>query len=131
MALPGVFAPPASAPDFSIPVEPSIIERRILATQCDGISEEMSLLAMDSGLMTRPPTSAGVYIDKGNTPDGTKWFLHRAADDPETTYCGIAFIGSGQGTNISVTGLRSRDMEAARIAIESGDFLCRCKQLSE
>ncbi len=81
--------------------------------------------------MTQPATSGGVYLDKGSTPDGTKWFLHRALDNPETTYCGVALIGSGAKTNVSVTGIRSRDMGAARTAVQFGDFLCECKRLSK
>lgn len=80
--------------------------------------------------MTRPAAIDGVYLDGGRMPDGTKWFLHRAVDDPQITYCGIALIGSGDATNVSVTGVRSTDMEAAKAAVEFGDFLCTCKQLA-
>lgn len=128
--LPDVFTPPASTPDFSLPVNSSAIERLILNSRCGSISEDLSQLSIASGLITRPATTGGVYLDKGRMPDGTKWFLHRAHDDPETTYCGIALIGLGKETNVSVTGVRFKDMDAAKAAVEFGDFLCRCKQLS-
>lgn len=131
-ALPDAFTPPATAPDFSIPVNSSVLAQRVLRSKCKGSGADMSRMSgLMAGSITRPETIGGVYLDRGRMADGTRWFLHRAADDPEITYCGVALIGSGEQTNVSVTGIRFGDMTAAKTALESGDFLCTCKQLSE
>lgn len=127
--LPDVFASPGEAPDFSLPSKPASIEKRILSSECGDTSPDIS--GLGSGLMTRPARSDGLYLDKGRADDGTKWFLVRAKDDPDITYCGIAIAGGDEGTNVSVTNVRRTDMDLAKAAIESGDFLCRCKQLAK
>lgn len=128
--LPEVFTPPDGAPDFSLPQELHLIERRILSSKCGSASSNMSSLSLMSGLTTRPESAGELYLDVGRTPNGTKWFLVRAQDDPETTYCGIALAGGEKETNVSVVNVRSRDMATIKASVESGDFLCACKQLS-
>jgi hypothetical protein len=71
-----------------------------------------------------------LYLDGGQTRQGVQWFLVRSQDDPAMTYCGISFVANGNGTNVSVVNVRHKDKAAAREAVASGDFLCRCKQLA-
>jgi len=128
-ALPDVFSPPATHPAFVSAFPPASIERRLRGSHCGKLDANVTGLAF-AGLNTQPETSGGVYLDSGTAPDGTRWFLHRAADDHETTYCGVALVGTDTGTSISVTGVRFGDRDAAKAALESGDFFCTCRQLS-
>jgi len=127
--LPEFFAPPATSPWFTVSAAPSIIEKRILGSECASSSTNTDVSGL--GLMTRPETRGGVYLDSGTTPDGTRWFLHRNMDDPDITYCGIALAGAAKGTNVSVTGIRYRDLPEAKAAVEFGDFLCECKRMAQ
>lgn len=129
-ALPGIFSSPENNPDFRVDIKPSLIERRVLKSECAEASSDISSLGMASGLMTRPENEGGLYLDKGMTPSGIKWFLVRAKDDPELTYCGIALAAAGNETGVSVANVRRRNMETLKTAVESGDFLCKCKELS-
>ena len=104
-----------------------MIEERILGSICAISMVDVSGL----GLMTRPETRGGVYLDSGTTVDGTRWFLHRNMDDPDITYCGVALVGVGTETNVSVTGVSYRNLPEAKAAVESGDFLCKCKRLAQ
>lgn len=125
--LPEFFSPPATSPWFTVSAARTVIEKRILDSKCASTSADVSGL----GLMTRPETRGGVYLDSGTAPDGTRWFLHRNMDDPEVTYCGIALAGVGTGTNVSVTGVGYRNLPEVKAAVESGDFLCKCKRLAQ
>jgi hypothetical protein len=125
--LPEYFSPPATSPWFTVSAARTAIEKRILASECASTSVDVSGL----GLMTRPETRGGVYLDSGTTVDGTRWFLHRNMDDPDITYCGIALVGVGTKTNVSVTGVSYRNLPEAKAAVESGDFLCKCKRLAQ
>jgi hypothetical protein len=121
------FASPATSPWFTVSAAPAIIEKRILNSKCASTSADVSGL----GLMTRPETRGGVYLDSGTAPDGSRWFLHWNMDDPGVTYCGIALVGVGTGMNVSLTGVRWTDLPEAKAAVESGDFLCRCQRLAQ
>ena len=125
--LPEYFSLPDTSPWFTVSTAPTVIEKRILASKCASTSADVSGL----GLMTRPETRGGVFLDKGTAPDGTRWFLHRNMDDPDITYCGIALVGVGTETNVSVTGVGYRNLPEAKAAVESGDFLCKCKRLAQ
>lgn len=125
--LPEYFSPPATSPWFTVSAARTVIEKRILDSKCASTSADVSGL----GLMTRPETRGGVYLDRGTAPGGTRWFLHRNMDDPEVTYCGIALAGVGTGTNISLTGVSYRNLPEVKAAVESGDFLCKCKRLAQ
>lgn len=131
-ALPAAFAPPASRPDFSSLAKRSAIERRILESECADPETEMSRIANAmTGLSTRPETVGQAFLDQGISPDGTRWFLHRNRDDPDVTYCGVALLGAGEGTRVSVAGVRSLDLAEAGIAVVYGDFFCECRRLSK
>jgi hypothetical protein len=125
--LPEYFSPPATSPWFTVSAAPTVVEKRILASKCSSTSADVSGL----GLMTRPETRGGVYLDQGTAPDGTRWFLHRNMDDPNLTYCGIALVETGTVTGVSLTGVRWKDLPEAKAAVESGDFLCKCKRLAQ
>jgi hypothetical protein len=128
-ALPYAFTDPARFPAFSSTAAPATIEARLRRSRCGKVDTNVSGLAF-AGLNTQPETGGGVILDAGRTPDGKSWFLHEAADDHDVTYCGVALVGAGTGTNVSVTGVRAADMEAIRAAVESGDFFCTCKELA-
>ena len=123
--LPEYFSLPDTSPWFTVSTAPTVIEKRILASKCASTSADVSGL----GLMTRPETRGGVYLDSGTTPDGTRWFLHRNMDDPVVTYCGIALAGTGAATGVSLTGVRWSNLPEVKAAVESGDFLCECRRL--
>lgn len=129
--LPAVFGPPETAPDFSLPQAPALIRRLILGSKCGGASSDMSRLGMEAGMMTRPETSHGLYLDRGQTPGGTEWFLVRSQNVPGISYCGLAMVSDGQETHVSVANVSWRDMDLVKVAVESGDFLCRCERLSK
>ena len=40
------------------------------------------------------------------------------------------FVGGDGGTNVSVVNVRWKHMEQVKVAVESGDFFCRCKELT-
>jgi hypothetical protein len=127
--LPDAFSPPVRHPDFSSALPPASIERRLRASRCGKGDGDVTGLAF-AGLTTQPG-AGGVYLDTGRAPDGTSWFLHRSSDDHDSTYCGVALVGAGTGTSISLTGVRFADREAAKAALESGDFFCTCRQLAK
>ena len=128
-SLPDVFTEPDTTPDFSLAQELRSIERRILGSKCGSAGPNASF-GLNSGLMTRPEGASSLYLDKGSTPNGTKWFLVRDQDDPEITYCGIAMVSREGKTNVSVVNVKFGDMDEIKTSVESGDFLCACKQLS-
>lgn len=127
--LPEAFTDPARFPDFTSTAARSSLESRIRRSKCANANSDAP--SAFGGLSTRPEMSSGVVLDTGHTPDGTKWFIHRAADDREMTYCGVAMVGVGTGTNVSVTSVRLRDIETIKAALESGDFFCKCEQLAK
>lgn len=128
--LPFAFTDPARYPDFATTAGPSAIEMRLRSSRCGKVDTNVTGLAF-AGLNTQPGTGGGVELATGRTPDGKRWFLHQAADDHDETFCGVALVGVGTGTNVSVTGVRQADMVAIKDAVESGDFFCKCKELSK
>jgi hypothetical protein len=129
-ALPEAFNDPARFPDFASTTGHAAIEARLRRSRCAKVESNVSGLAF-AGLNTQPEAAGGVVLDTGRTPDGKSWFLHHAADDREETYCGVALVAVGTGTNVSVTGVRYSDTEAIKDAVESGDFFCTCKELAK
>ena len=128
--LPDDFSDPVRAPDFSSTTDRSSIVARLRRSKCSATSNDMTGLAF-AGMSTRPETVGGLVLDAGSTPEGTRWFIHRAAEDRDLTYCGVALAGVGTGTNVAVTGVHRGDMAAIQAAVESGDFFCTCKQLAK
>ena len=128
--LPSAFDPPQTSPDFSLSQAPSSIRNGILHSKCASESSDVSRLGIEAGMTTRPASSDELYLETGETPEGTEWFLVRSRNYPEKTYCGLAISTDGKSTNISVANVSSRNMDLVKSSIESGDFLCKCKSLS-
>ena len=128
--LPPAFNPPQASPDFSLSQTPSAIRKRILASACASESSDLARLGVEAGMTTQPVSSDELYLETGGTPEGAEWFLVRSRNYPEKTYCGLAMSSDGQTTNVSVANVSSRNMHLVKAAIESGDFLCKCKSLS-
>lgn len=129
-ALPRVFASPVEAPDFTTSVPVSRLRQRILESDCAYASADLSRLGMESGMSTRGAGKGGLYLEHGKTTAQVEWFLVRGQDAPEQTYCGLALFESEGETRVTVANVRRSDMQVAKAAVESGDFLCTCKALS-
>ena len=129
-ALPSVFNPPQSSPDFSLSQAPWSIRKRILDSKCASASSDLARLGVEAGMTTQPVSSDELYLETGETPDGAEWLLVRSRNHPDKTYCGLAMSNDGQSTNVSVANVSSKNMHLVKAAIESGDFLCKCKSLS-
>ena len=123
--LPEYFSLPDTSPWFTVSTAPTVIEKRILASKCASTSADVSGL----GLMTRPETRGGVFLDKGTAHDGTRWFLHRNMDDPDVTLLRDRSGGNRGGDGVSLTGVRWSNLPEVKAAVESGDFLCECRRL--
>ena len=128
--LPSAFDPPQTSPDFSLRQTSSSIRKGILDSKCAGASSDVDRLSIEAGMMTQPASSDELYLETGETPESAEWFLVRSRNYPERTYCGLAIFTDGQSTNISVANVSSRNMHLVKSAVESGDFLCKCKSLS-
>ncbi len=125
--LPEIFVPPEKLPDFVVAQAPASVAGRLRKTKCGGTGLETPTVSLAG---SRPEASGGIYLDSGATPEGTRWFLVRAKDDPDRAYCGIALAGVEGGTNVSVLNVGRMHMGQIQEAVESGDFFCRCKGLA-
>jgi len=100
-------------------------------SQCGEKSSEMSSLGLMAGLTTRASPSTSLFVDTGDDPDGSSWYALKATNNPGLALCGVRLIAEGQGTVVSVVGLRRKHKEVIAKAVEAGTIFCRCEELSQ
>lgn len=107
------------------------IQRRLSKSQCGKESADISSLGLLAGMSTRPGGSASVFVETGDHPDGSRWYVLRETRNPALALCGVKLSVQDQGTEVTVIGLRQKNLEAIAKAVDSGTFFCRCEALSK
>jgi len=81
--------------------------------------------------MATSPGSVTFFVDTGDQSDGSKWYALKTTDNPDLALCGLRLRPQRQGTDVTVIGLRRKNVDAIVQAVESGKFFCRCETLSK
>lgn len=131
LPMPSQFANPRYLIEFLSDLQSEVIQRRINQSHCGQASDDMSSLALFAGTSTRPSTTTSLYIEAGEHLDGSKWYVMKAKDKPELPLCGVRLVAQGTGTEVSVYGLRRKNMEPIALAVDSGKLFCECAKLSK